>query len=129
MKKFLVFTLVALSITFTGCYDDSALWNEIDDLDQRVTNLETVVEDVNNNIDALQTLVNALQNQVSIVSVTEIANGYTILFSDGTTATITNGLDANAPIAPTCPSPRRSPQDSARAPAPAAAAGRFGSAC
>ncbi len=98
MKKFLVFTLVALSMTFTGCYDDSALWNEIEDLDQRVTNLETVVEDVNNNIDALQTLVNALQNEVSIVSVTDTDNGYSILFSDGTTATITNGLDANAPI-------------------------------
>ncbi len=98
MKKFFSYALVVLSLTLTGCFDDSALWNEIDDLDKRVTDLETVVKNTNSNIDALQKLVTAMQNQVTITSVTEIANGYTIVFSDGKSATITNGESANAPI-------------------------------
>lgn len=98
MKKFFSYALVVLSLTLTGCFDDSALWNEIDALDKRVTDLETVVKNTNSNIDALQKLVTAMQNQVTITSVTEIANGYTIVFSDGKSATITNGESANAPI-------------------------------
>ena len=39
MKKFFSYALVVLSLSLTGCFDDSALWNEIDDLDKRVTDL------------------------------------------------------------------------------------------
>lgn len=98
MKKFFTYALVALSLTLAGCYDDSALWSEIEDLDGRVTSLEEAVKDANNDIGTLQTLLNALQNQVTITSVTETANGYVILFSDGKKAEIKNGESAVAPV-------------------------------
>ncbi len=100
MKKFLsFFSAVMLGITFTACeYDDSELWAAVEDVTDRVTVLETAVRNANSNIDALHTLVTSLQNQVTITAVTETENGYVITFSNGKTATITNGVNANAPI-------------------------------
>ena len=100
MKKIWICLSIALiGITFTGCmYDDDDLWDAVDDVTNRVTKLEAAVQNANKNIDALQALITALQQQVTITSVTQTADGYTILFSDGKTATITNGVNANAPI-------------------------------
>ena len=99
MKKFLLLSVALLGLSFASCeYDDTDLWGAVEDVTERVTVLENAVKNANKNIDALQALVTALQNQVSVVSVTQTADGYVIQFSDGTTATITNGVNANAPI-------------------------------
>lgn len=100
MKKILTCLSIAMiGIAFTGCmYDDDELWNAVDDVTNRVAKLEAAVQNANNNIDALQTLITALQQQVTITSVTSTTDGYTIQFSDGKTATLTNGVNANAPI-------------------------------
>lgn len=92
--------MVALAgISLVGCkYDDSELWDAVEDVKERVTELEEVVKLANSNIATLQSLVSALQDNIAIVSIAPTADGYSILFSDGTTATITNGKDANAPI-------------------------------
>ena len=96
---------MALSVAATltamvGCsYDDEALWNEMEQIKDRVTTLEEAVIKTNEDIVALQTIVEALQNNVYVVAVNTTADGYVIEFSDGTTATINNGKDGvNAPI-------------------------------
>lgn len=86
-----------------GCsYDDTALWREMEQVKDRVTTLEEAVIKTNEDIVALQTIVDALQRNLYVVSVTPTADGYTILFSDNTSVTITNGKDGvngtNAPI-------------------------------
>ena len=103
MKKIIYFLMAIVGITLTSCeYDDSNLWNEIEDVKNRVTALEETVKKANNDISALQTIVEALQKMVYVTSVQTTADGYVINFSDGTTATITNGKDGangtNAPI-------------------------------
>lgn len=86
-----------------GCsYDDTALWREMEQVKDRVTTLEEAVIKANEDIVALQAIVDALQRNLYVVSVTPTADGYTILFSDNTSVTITNGKDGvngtNAPI-------------------------------
>lgn len=99
MKKFLFLCVALLGLSFASCeYDDTDLWGAVEDVTERVTVLENAVKNANKNIDALQALITALQNQVAVVSVKQTADGYVIQFSDGTTATITNGVNANAPI-------------------------------
>lgn len=101
MKKILTLLAIALlGVATWGCsYDDDDLWKAVDDLDGRVEALEQAVKDANTDIDALRKLVDALQKNVTVTSVVENADGYTINFSDGKTATITNGkngIDAPA---------------------------------
>lgn len=104
MKKLLTFLFVAMvGVSLTGCeYDDSELWNEIENVKDRVETLEEAVVKTNEDIVALQVIVNALQKNVYVTKVATNANGYTITFSDGTTATIANGKDGvngtNAPV-------------------------------
>ena len=103
MKKILSFLMIIISITLTSCeYDDSNIWNEVENVKNRVTALEEAVKKTNNDISALQTIVEALQKMVYVTSVQTTADGYVINFSDGTSATITNGKDGangtNAPI-------------------------------
>ncbi len=98
MKKLFTFLTVALlAFALTGCR--GRIWDELEELDNRVTALEEVVKKTNDDIAALQTIVNALQNNVYVLSVETTPNGYVINFSDGTSAIISNGQDgANAPI-------------------------------
>lgn len=102
MRKILCLAVgvVAMLAAMVGCsYDDEAIWNEIENVKDRVETLEESVIKTNEDIAALQTIVNALQKSLYVVSVTPTAEGYTIVFSDGTTAEIKNGKDgANAPV-------------------------------
>ena len=102
MRKFLCLALsvAATLMVMVGCsYNDEAIWNEVEQIKDRVTALEDAVIKTNEDIVALQTIVAALQNNVYVVAVNSTADGYVIAFSDGTTATINNGKDGiNAPI-------------------------------
>ena len=94
---------VAALSAMVGCsYDDTALWREMEQVKDRVSSLEEAVIKTNEDIVALQTIVDALQKNLYVVSVTPTAEGYTILFSDSTSVTISNGKDGtngtNAPI-------------------------------
>lgn len=78
MKK-LLFVLVAL-LGFVGCeYDDTEIKNSIEQIEKRLNAVETVQ--------------NAYSNNLFVKSVVQTINGYTITFSDGSIATITNGKD------------------------------------
>ena len=104
MKKIYVLLLVAgITFSLSNCtYDDSALWNEMEQIKDRVSDLEESVLQTNEEIEALQAIINALQNNLYITSVEQTADGYTIVFSDGTSANIMNGKDGvngtNAPL-------------------------------
>lgn len=100
MRKYLyLLPLAALAMIPASCsYDDTDLWDAVNNIDERVDKLETASAKMTADLQALQSIVDALQNNLSITSVTTDANGYTITFSDGTTATISNGIDgASAP--------------------------------
>lgn len=74
-------------------YDDGALWDEVHSLDNRVTSIEKQLTEMNNDINTVKMLAKTLQKQVYITKVTPTSDGYTINFSDGSTATIRNGKD------------------------------------
>ena len=95
--------VVATLTAMVGCsYNDEAIWNELENVKDRVETLEESVIKTNEDIATLQTIVGALQKNLYVVAVTTTAEGYIIEFSDGTKATIANGKDGangtNAPI-------------------------------
>jgi hypothetical protein len=82
----------------TGCddYDDSELWQNVNDLKSRIEALETKIGQMNTEIAALQKIVD---DAVTVVKVEKSADGYVIYFSDNTTAEIKNGTaGADAPV-------------------------------
>lgn len=104
MKKlFTLLTVALVAFAMTGCRN--RLEEQLKELESRVTALEEIAQKTNDDIAALQTIVNALQNNVYVMSVETTPDGYIINFSDGTSATISNGKDGangqngvNAPI-------------------------------
>ena len=105
MRKFMCLALgvVATLLAAVGCqYDDTNIWNEMEQIKDRIETLEEAVIKTNEDIVALQTIVNALQKSVYVTYVEQSYEGYVIKFSDGTSATITNGKDGangiNAPF-------------------------------
>lgn len=104
MKKFALWSL-ALLLTFAAAcsdYDDTELWNSVNDIKKRVEALETAVAKLNSDVSAMQTLIEKLNEKVYVSKVETNADGsYTIYFTDpeNTKITITNGKDgAAAPV-------------------------------
>lgn len=83
--------LLLASALLAGCsddYDDSKIWKNLDDLKERIEALETTVGQMNTEIGALRRIVD---ESITVVKVEKTADGYTIYFSDNTTATIADG--------------------------------------
>ena len=88
-------------VLFAGCqdeFDDSKLQQQIDGLDDRVSKLETLCNQMNTNLQSLQTIVNALQQGDYVTEVTpilegEMTIGYTIRFAKNKPITIYHGED------------------------------------
>lgn len=93
MKKlFAILSIVLLCGAMWSCeYDDSDIWNKIDDLDVSITTLQDAVKKTNSDLSTLRQLVENMKNSITISKVVPTENGYTIKFSDGTEATISNG--------------------------------------
>lgn len=83
-------------------YDDSELWNEIDSLSKRIEAIESQLKLINSEIKSLTSLMNSIENRRYITGISNTVDGYNIVFSDGTSATITDGKDGkdgkDAPI-------------------------------
>ncbi|WP_418400314.1 PL29 family lyase N-terminal domain-containing protein [Alistipes putredinis] len=95
MKKLLTLAVMVTALVLSSCkYDDDDIWNSVHGLEDRVAKLEELCKQINTNISSLQKIVDALQDNLSISKVEQIADGYIIHFSDGSTATIKNEKDS-----------------------------------
>ena len=87
---------LVLCASFSSCkYDDSEIWEQVENLLVRVQKLETACEQQNSNIAALQTLLNGIKDNVYITSVSEMDDqkGYFLEFSNGKKVAIYHGED------------------------------------
>lgn len=93
MKKVFLTLLAAASL----CACNGDLKDRVDTLETKVAALESKV---NENVSSIAKLADAAAKAVTIASVTENDDktSYTIKFSDGKTAVLTNGKDAEAPV-------------------------------
>jgi len=80
--KIFVRSLLCLSLTipaFTSCYDDSALWDKVNDMEARLNELEV---EMTSQVEAMQAL---LSNGATLTSCKKNSDGsYTVTLSDGT---------------------------------------------
>ena len=92
-----IFTASLAAFAVIGCAkqgDLDKLGERIDGIENRVSALEDAVKQLNETeIPNLQGLVRALEGNVTVKSVVETEDGYTITFSDGTIAELKNGAD------------------------------------
>lgn len=90
MKRvFTIICAVVAAVCFSGCgkYDDSALWNSVNDLDGRLAALEKSVAGMNSDIHSINALISTLEGNGMITDVKETAEGYELTVS-GRTAPI-----------------------------------------
>ena len=95
---FLSIILVAFTLLPVSCvkYDDSDLYSKYNDLNNRVSKLETICKAINSDIESLRTIVTALEQNDGIVSIDEVIEegsvvGYRINLKSGSFFTIYNG--------------------------------------
>ena len=96
MKKYL---LILFTVgLFTGCdkYDDGKLWDNINNLEARLTALEKQCKEMNTNIESMKVLVDVLQSNdyvtnVTVVSENGVEIGYKIDFHVHPSITIYHG--------------------------------------
>ena len=88
MRKHSLIMLAAGLLGFAACTGE--LEDRVTSLENRLDKLEAMVND---NVTSIKAILEANAKAVTINSVTTTDNGYVIKFSDGTTATITNGQD------------------------------------
>lgn len=93
MKRLLALLLPLAFVTVSCVYDDTEIWDELRDHEQRLLALEQAQEAANTNLETLDVIVKNLRDRVYIESVVLSDNGYIIAFSDGTRAAIVNGKD------------------------------------
>ena len=96
MKKLGLLLLTLTICFFTSCH--KKIWEELNDLDSRVTKLEELCKEMNTNIISIQTIVNVNQSGDYITGIVEIKKdgkviGYTITFGKHDPITIYHGQD------------------------------------
>lgn len=80
-----ILAAVLLTFTFTFCsYDDSELRNSMQELQDRITELEKTSGLLQNDINSLKAIFEKLNDAVTVDSAVETEEGWTITFSDGT---------------------------------------------
>ena len=99
MKKILSVFCIA-TFLFASCsdeYDDSKLWQNVNDLKDRIAKLEETVQTMNSEIGSIQSIVDAVNERDYIVKIEELADKsrYSITFAKGNTITIKHGKDGN----------------------------------
>lgn len=72
----------------------------LDNHEERLKGLESLVSNTNKSIENLQKLINAQEKKLSIVSYLpkEDGTGYVLTMSDGTTMTLNNGMNGKSPL-------------------------------
>ena len=99
MKRLFVLLMLTASVALSCTkFDDSLIWDKLNNHEDRISELERQCRQMNTNIEALQTILEVLQNNEYVTSVTLIVEdgveiGYTITFSSGEDITIYHGKD------------------------------------
>ncbi len=99
MKHFITLLTVSVAMIMSSCsYDDTDIWDKLNEFEGRLKALEELCAEMNTNISSLETLVEALDNGDSITNIAEVKRdgkviGYTITFTSGESITIYNGKD------------------------------------
>ena len=91
MKK--IFKGLASVLAFaslTGCSSLSDLENRVNVLESKIEALETVLDVLNGNVSTMQTLIDT---SVPVTSVSEADGVYTLVFADGSSATLAQGTE------------------------------------
>ena len=86
--------LLLAALALTACkYDDSALWEQVNQNTERIAALEAWQVETNTNIQSLQTLLSTADYITAVTPVTEegVEVGYTISFLNSDPVTIYNG--------------------------------------
>ena len=93
MKHITSITLVLFMMvaSVVSCVNTDDLETQIKDLEGRIAALEKTVGEVNGNAIAIKKL---YQENILIVGLTELTHGYKLELSDGTTITVTDGVNA-----------------------------------
>lgn len=97
---------ILMAINLSSCnkeYDDTAVWNDIEQLKQKVAELETICKKTNENISSLQKIVGAMEDADYVTDLTPITNdgmiiGYQITFAKKGVVSIYNGKDGETPV-------------------------------
>ena len=88
---------MVIAIAMTGCseYDDTAIWDSIEDIEGRLAQLEELCDKMNTNLFSLQAIVEAMEERDYITSVESLPSGegYVISFESGKEITIYHGKD------------------------------------
>ena len=95
MKK-IFFVIAAAAMMLVGCTKE--LEQKIEKLDVRVSALEEAVKALNTEVSGIKTILNALEANVYVSAVNTVTDGYQIVFTNGTTATIKNGAKGDKKI-------------------------------
>lgn len=69
-------------ITFIACYDDTLLWNELEEHDKKLKELYEKVNILNSNVRSLQTTVEALNERDYVTNITKTDDYVTMVFSN-----------------------------------------------
>ena len=100
MKNILFWAAWVSVMCFVSCekYDDTKVWDKLNDHENRITKLEEFCAQMNTNISSLQSIINALQQKEFVTAITPINKdgkevGYTITFTSGKNITIYHGQD------------------------------------
>lgn len=95
MKKGFVLVLITMSALSCNKFDDSAIWDKLNDHEGRIAYLEEVCKTINTNIVNLQTLVTALEANDYIINASPLVtgDGYTFTFKSGKSVVIYDGKD------------------------------------
>jgi hypothetical protein len=107
MKRLFTLCAIVIAVAVSSCskFDDTEIWDKLNDHESRITALEELCKQMNTNIDALQTIVEALEKRDYITNVSPVRKdgeviGYTISFAESDTITIyhgENGKDGYVP--------------------------------
>ncbi|MGM9687723.1 MAG: PL29 family lyase N-terminal domain-containing protein [Alloprevotella sp.] len=93
MKRIWYCVLMIGALTFNSCaYDDSELWDEVHNLDDRLTKVEEILSGLNKEVNSMHSLISELQSRPWITNYKVIEGGVMLTFSDGRTITINDGL-------------------------------------
>lgn len=112
LNRILFIGSIGCCLLVSGCFESKIDRLRLDILAERLTLLEEWQAEVNENIRTLQVLVEAQKENVSIVSVTAVVEGYVVLLSDRRVLRIRNGEKGESGAAATVLLPIVSVRDS-----------------